>query len=64
MSTTTIERAFSAMNVVKTRLRNKMDDELLANSFVVYIEREIFESFNSDSILDDFVSLRKRRIQF
>jgi hypothetical protein len=27
MSTTTIERAFSAMKIVKTRLRNKMEDE-------------------------------------
>jgi hypothetical protein len=56
--TATTERAFSAMKVFKTRLRNKMDDEFLANSLAVYIEREIYESFNSDSILDDFVSLR------
>jgi len=56
--TATTERAFSAMKVFKTRLRNKMDDEFLANSLAVYIEREIYESFNSDLILDDFVSLR------
>jgi hypothetical protein len=56
--TATTERAFSAMKVFKTRLRNKMDDEFLANSLAVYIEKEIYESFNSDSILDDFVSLR------
>jgi hypothetical protein len=54
---------FSAMKVVKTRLRYKMDDEFLANNLVVYIEREIAESFNSDSILDDFASLRDRRLQ-
>jgi hypothetical protein len=64
VSTATIERAFSAMKVIKTRLRNKIDDEFLANSLVVYIEREISESFNSDLILDDFVSLRTRRMQF
>jgi hypothetical protein len=52
------------MKVIKTRLCNKMDDEFLANSLVVYIEREISESFNSDLILDDFVSLRTRRMQF
>jgi hypothetical protein len=38
---------------LKTRLRNKMKYEFLANSLVVYIEREIAESFNLDSILDD-----------
>jgi hypothetical protein len=64
VSTATTERAFSAMKVIKTRLRNKMDDEFLANSLVVYIEREISESFNLDLILDDFVSLRTRRMQF
>jgi hypothetical protein len=58
VSTATTERAFSAMKVIKTRLRNKMDDEFLANSLVVYIEGKISESFNSDLILDDFVSLR------
>jgi len=51
VSTTTTERAFSAMKIVKTRLRNKMEDEFLANSLVVYIEREIAENFNLDSIL-------------
>ncbi len=59
VSTATTERAFSAMKIVKTRLRNKMEDEFLANSLVVYIEREIAESFNLDSILDDFVSLKR-----
>jgi len=58
VSTATTERAFSTMKVIKTRLRNKMDDEFLAKTLVVYIEREISESFNSDLILDDFVSLR------
>ena len=36
-STATTERAFSAMKHVKTRLRNRMEDELLADNLVVYI---------------------------
>jgi hypothetical protein len=64
VSTATTERAFSAMKIVKTRLRNKMEDEFLANSLVVYIEREIAENFNLDSILDDFVSLKGRKLGF
>ena len=62
--TTTTERAFSTMKIVKTSLRNKMEDEFLMDNLLVYIEREIFESFNSDMILDDFVSLKSRRMQF
>jgi hypothetical protein len=64
VSTATIERAFSAMKIVKTTLRNKMEDEFLVNSLVVYIETEIAESFNLDSILDDFVSLKGRKLDF
>jgi hypothetical protein len=42
VSTATTERAFAAMKVVKIRLRNKMDDEFLANIFVVYINERKF----------------------
>ena len=63
VSTATTERAFSAMKLVKTRLRSKMDDEFLADSLVLYIEREIAETFSTDSIIDDFYSLKHRRVQ-
>jgi hypothetical protein len=64
VSTVTTERAFSSMKIVKTRLHNKMENEFLANSLIVYIERKIAESFNLDSILDDFVSLKCRKLEF
>ncbi|XP_040988959.1 uncharacterized protein LOC121236577 [Juglans microcarpa x Juglans regia] len=54
VSTATSERAFSTMKIVKTRLRNKIEYEFLANNLVVYIEREIAKNFDLDSILDDF----------
>jgi hypothetical protein len=62
--TSTTKQAFPAKKIVKTRLYNKMDDEFLANSLVVYIKREIAESFNLNSILDDFVSLRGYKLDF
>jgi len=34
VSTATTERAFSAMNIVKTRLRNKIKDEFLTDSIL------------------------------
>jgi hypothetical protein len=64
VSTTTTERAFLAMKIVKTQLRNKMEDGFLGNSLVLYIEREITEIFDSDSILDDFILLKDRKVQF
>jgi hypothetical protein len=60
----TTEQAFLIMKIVKTRLHNKMDDEFLADNLLVYIKRKNFESFNLDLILDDFVSLKSRRMQF
>ena len=49
-----LERAFSDMKLVKTRLRNKMEDEFLVNSLVVHIERYTAKNFDSNSIIDDF----------
>ena len=64
MSTTTSERPFSVMKIVKTRLRNKIEDEFLSDNLAVYIEREIVKNFITDSILDDFRSLKECRWSF
>ncbi|XP_075499845.1 uncharacterized protein LOC142538407 [Primulina tabacum] len=41
VSTVTTERAFSAMKHVKTTLRNKMEDDFLADCLTLYIERDL-----------------------
>jgi len=61
VSTATTERAFSAMKIVKTRLCNRMEDDFLANYFIVYIE--IAERVIIDMIIDDFYSIKERRAQ-
>jgi hypothetical protein len=43
VATTTVERAFSAIKVIKTELRNKMSDGWLNDLMVCYIERDIFK---------------------
>eukprot|EP00258_Populus_trichocarpa_P041583 XP_024457602.1 zinc finger MYM-type protein 1 [Populus trichocarpa] len=63
VSTATIERAFSAMKHVKTVLRNKMEEEFLADSMMIYIERKLVEDIDSDSIIDEFYSTKHRRVQ-
>ncbi|KAG7943871.1 hypothetical protein I3843_15G068000 [Carya illinoinensis] len=57
-------RLILTLPIVKTRLRNKIEDEFLANNLVVYIEREIVKNFDLDSILDDFVCLKEPKLQF
>jgi hypothetical protein len=51
VTTSTIERAFSAMKIVKTHLRNKMGSDWLNHRMVCYIERDIFSSIPNDQIL-------------
>ncbi|KAI3715575.1 hypothetical protein L6452_22561 [Arctium lappa] len=63
VSTATTERAFSAMKIVKTRLRSTMDDEFFKSCLLLNIEREIAASFSTDKIIDDFYSMKQRRAQ-
>jgi hypothetical protein len=43
VSTATTERVFSAMKHVKIVLCNKIKDKFLADSMMIYIEREFIE---------------------
>ncbi|XP_027188707.1 uncharacterized protein [Cicer arietinum] len=61
VSTATTERSFSAMKIIKSRLRNKMKADFLADSMTIYIEREIVASITSETIIDDFKLIKERR---
>jgi hypothetical protein len=59
----TIKRAFSAIKHVKTVFCNKIKDEFLAYFMMIYIERELAENIDLDSIIDKFYSIKYRRVQ-
>uniref|UniRef100_A0ACD5XAN1 Uncharacterized protein n=1 Tax=Avena sativa TaxID=4498 RepID=A0ACD5XAN1_AVESA len=61
VSMASAERAFSSLKIIKTRLRNKMEDEFLANSLLVNIEREIAEKYDYEDILLHFTGAKRRR---
>ena len=63
VSTATTERAFSAMKIVKTIFRNRMEDDFLASYFIVYIVKEIAKRFTIDMIINYFYFIKKRRAQ-
>ena len=63
MATTSVERVFSAMVLVKTKSRNKMGDSVLDDCLVTFIEQDIFFEVNEDDIIKMFMSLQKRRIK-
>ncbi|PNX79290.1 repressor of the inhibitor of the protein kinase-like protein [Trifolium pratense] len=64
VSTATTERSFSAMKIIKNKLRNKMNSDFLADSMSVYIEREIAASIDSETIIDAFKAIGTRNASF
>ena len=44
------------MKLLKTRLRNRMKKELLADNMIVYIGKEIAGNFIIEMIMDEFYS--------
>ncbi|XP_028069877.1 zinc finger MYM-type protein 1-like [Camellia sinensis] len=57
----TVEMVFSAMNIVKNRLRNRMGDEWINDSLVVYIKRDIFYGIDNDTIMERFQKMKTRQ---
>ncbi|KAL6621327.1 hypothetical protein ACP70R_033759 [Stipagrostis hirtigluma subsp. patula] len=64
VSTATTERAFSAMKLVKTRLRNKMGDDFLRDYMVLYVEKEVAKRISSDDIIKSYDQTGSRRAKF
>ena len=50
----TVERAFSAMHIVKNRLRNRMGDQWMNDNLVAYIEIVVFAYVENEDIIDMF----------
>ena len=61
VSTASAERAFSSLKIIKSRLRNTMEDDFLADSLLLQIEREIASKIPCEDIIVDFKSRKNRR---
>lgn len=61
VATATIERAFSAMNINKNRMQNRMGDEWLNDCLVTYIEKDVFDSVENEKIVQSFQNMKTRR---
>jgi hypothetical protein len=62
VSTASVERIFSAMNI-KRELRNKIEDDWMNDLMVCYTEKEIFKSLDDETITRRFQRLKTRRMQ-
>ena len=56
----TIERAFSTMNIIKNRLRNKIGDQWMNDCLVTYIEKDIFKTIKCKEIMQWFQNMKNR----
>jgi len=61
VATSTVERAFSAMKIVKSRLRNQMGDEWMNDCLVTYIERDLADKIDDELIIQRFQNMQPRR---
>ena len=60
VATTTVERVFSTMNVIKNRLRNQIGDQWMNDCLVTYIEKNIFKTIKCEEIMQRFQSMKNR----
>lgn len=54
MTTTSAERVFSIMNIVKSKLFNRMGDQSTNEVLMTYIVSDIFQNISDDIILEYF----------
>ena len=64
VSTPTKERAFSSMNIIKNKLRNKMEDEFLDDLMLLHIEKDFDDHIDNDCIISEFEVIRVRMVRF
>ncbi|KAH1226016.1 Zinc finger MYM-type protein 1 [Glycine max] len=63
VATSTVERAFSAMKIVKNRLRNRLGDTWMNDCLVTYIEKDVFNKIDNELIIQRFQNMKSRRGQ-
>ena len=57
------ERSFSTLKLIKTYLRNRLNDERLSDVAVINIHKDIAQELNIENVVDEFTK-SKRRLSF
>ena len=58
-----MERAFSAMKLIKNDLHNKMGDQFMNDCLLSYIEKDVLDGISNDILIDFFRDMKTRREQ-
>ncbi|WOK97614.1 hypothetical protein Cni_G06322 [Canna indica] len=62
VATASVERVFSSMNFVKDNLRNRMSDDWLNSCLMAYIEHDVFDKVEDETIMQYFQEMKPRRM--
>ena len=63
VSVATNERTFSKLKLIKTHLRSTISDFRLNSMMIFGIEKDVVDKLNLSNIVNDWASLKNRRIQ-
>ncbi|CAF1557109.1 unnamed protein product [Adineta ricciae] len=63
VSVASAERSFSVLKLIKTKLRNRTDDERLSNLAVINIHKGIAQELNIENVIDEYAK-SKRKLNF
>jgi hypothetical protein len=58
---TPVERAFSAMKIIKTDLRNKIGDDFLYHCLITYVKIDVFQNISTDAIMRTYQGNHDRK---
>jgi hypothetical protein len=56
------ERSFSKLKLIKTYLRSTMTQERLSNLAILSIENKITQTINFNDVIENFASIKSRKM--
>ena len=59
-----VECSFSTLRRLKTCKRSKIGQEQLSNLSLITIERELADEIDIETLIDNFATMKDRRMQF
>jgi hypothetical protein len=60
VATASVERCFSAINIVKNVLWNKMGEQFMSDCLICFVEKDIFSTITKDDVIDHFKKVKNR----
>jgi hypothetical protein len=60
VATASVERCFSAMNIVKNVVQNKMGEQFMSDCLICFVEKYIFSTITKDDVIDRFKKVKNR----